>query len=67
LVGLARSEQQVLVDAAIALFVDHNICFRESLGADALLIFPGLIKQKRPLLEEFETVDDMSYIVRGQC
>lgn len=66
LVGLARLEQQVLVDAAIALFVDHNICFRESLGADALLIFPGLIKQKRPLMEESETVEDMSYIVRGR-
>jgi WD domain, G-beta repeat len=64
--GLGQDEQQSLVDAAVVRFVDHNICFRESLGPDTLLIFPGLIKQKRPLLEETETIEDMSYIVRGR-
>jgi hypothetical protein len=38
-----------LLDAAILRFLQHNICFRETLGDETLLIFPGLIKQKRPL------------------
>lgn len=66
LAGLPPTERQILVDAAVARFVDHNICFRESLGTDALLIFPRLIKQKRPLLAEVETVDDISYVICGR-
>ena len=66
LANLEQAEQQVLLDAAIARFLSHNICFRETLGTEALLIFPGLIKQKRPLLDDVETVEDMSYIVRGR-
>ncbi len=66
LADLGRQEQEILLDAAIARFVNHNICFRESLGAEALLIFPGLIKQKRPLLEETEIIEDISYVVRGR-
>jgi len=64
--GLEKSEQQILLDAAILRFLQHNLCFRETLGNDTLLIFPGLIKQKRPLQDEFESVDDVSYIVRGR-
>lgn len=63
---LAPDEKQVLVDAAVARFLEHNLCFRETLGAETLLIFPGLIKQKRPLYDAVETVDDMTYVVRGR-
>ncbi|MBE8471235.1 TIR domain-containing protein [Streptomyces justiciae] len=63
---LAPDERQVLVDAAVARFLEHNLCFRETLGAETLLIFPGLIKQKRPLYDAVETVDDMTYVVRGR-
>lgn len=66
LADLETAEQQVLLDAAVARFLTHNICFRETLGADTLLIFPGLIKQKRPLLDEVEAVEDVSYLVRGR-
>jgi len=63
---LGKSEQQILLDAAILRFLEHSICFRETLGSETLLIFPGLMKQKRPLTNDLDTVDDMSYIVRGR-
>lgn len=64
--GLEKPEQQILLDAAVLRFLQHNLCFRETLGNDTLLIFPSLIKQKRPLQDEFASVDEVSYIVRGR-
>ncbi|MEU6373515.1 TIR domain-containing protein [Streptomyces sp. NPDC046909] len=63
---LSPAERQVLLDAAVVRFLEHNLCFRDTLGAEILLIFPGLIKQKRPLFDAVETADDMTYVVRGQ-
>jgi small GTP-binding protein len=64
--GLEPSEQQLLLDAAVLRFLEHSICFRETLDADTLLIFPALIKQKRPLQDDTPFSDDISYIVRGR-
>ena len=64
--GLEKTEQQTLIDAAVLRFLEHNICFRETLGNETLLVFPNLIKQKRPLQDKFESIDDVSYIVRGR-
>jgi len=48
-------------------FIGHNICFRETLGSDTLLIFPALIKPKKDLLlMKLKPFDDISYIIRGQ-
>ncbi|MET0646792.1 MAG: TIR domain-containing protein [Pyrinomonadaceae bacterium] len=67
LAGLAQAESQVLLDAAILRFLQHNICFRETLGDDeTLLVFPALIKQKRPLQDDLPSTDDISYVVRGR-
>ncbi|HXF41542.1 MAG TPA: TIR domain-containing protein [Blastocatellia bacterium] len=66
LVGLSPAESQILLDAAILRFLEHNICFRETLDTDTLLIFPSLIKQKRPLQDDLPSADDISYIVRGR-
>jgi hypothetical protein len=33
--NLAVAERQVLLDATVGRFLSHNICFRETLGADA--------------------------------
>jgi small GTP-binding protein len=63
---LAQSEQQILLDAAVVRFLEHNICFRERLTNENLLIFPGLIKQKRPLQDDIPSTDDISYIVRSR-
>ena len=64
--GLDKEEQQVLLDASVVRFLEHNVCFRESYGSDNLLIFPSLIKQKRPLRDDIPSTDDISYIVRGR-
>jgi hypothetical protein len=47
---LAKGEKDILVDAA-ALFLDHNVCFRETdpLNGRAYLVVPELINLKRPL------------------
>jgi small GTP-binding protein len=66
LAGLAQEESQILLDAAILRFLAHNICFRETLNEETLLIFPGLIKQKRPLQDDLPATDDISYVVRGR-
>ncbi|HEY6188106.1 MAG TPA: TIR domain-containing protein [Pyrinomonadaceae bacterium] len=66
LAGLSPAESQVLLDAAILRFLQHNICFRETLNEETLLIFPGLIKQKRPLQDDLPSTDDISYVVRGR-
>ncbi len=63
---LEKPEQQILLDAAILRFLQHNLCFRETFGNDTLLIFPGLIKQKRPLQDDLPATDDVSYVVRGR-
>jgi small GTP-binding protein len=66
LAGLSQTESQLLLDAAILRFLQHNICFRETLNEETLLIFPGLIKQKRPLQDDLPATDDISYVVRGR-
>ena len=64
--GLEPREAQTLLDAAILRFLEHNICFRDTFGDDTLLIFPSLIKQKRPLQDDAPATDDISYVVRGR-
>jgi small GTP-binding protein len=66
LTNLPPQESQVLLDAAVLRFLTHNICFRESLGEETLLVFPALIKQKRPLKDDLHYTEDISYIVRGR-
>lgn len=63
---LDEAERHILLDAAELRFLEHNVCFRETFDEDTLLIFPGLIKQKRPLEDDFTATDDVSYVVRGR-
>ncbi len=62
---LKQNERNILLDAAIFLFLEHNICFRESLGNTSYLIFPALINQKKPILEEVKLEEDVSYRISG--
>ncbi len=62
---LTEREQEILLDAASILFLQHHVCFRETLGTQTFLIFPSLINQKRPLLDELETLEGYSYIATG--
>ncbi|HYX26742.1 MAG TPA: toll/interleukin-1 receptor domain-containing protein, partial [Thermoanaerobaculia bacterium] len=63
--GLAAGKREVLLAAATALFLKHNLCFRETLAQQTLLVFPSLINQKRPMITDIETVDDVSYHIVG--
>lgn len=65
--GLARGEREILVDSAAALFLEHNVCFRETdpLNGRSYLVFPELINLKKPLLDEEPTEDGVAYTVSG--
>jgi hypothetical protein len=65
LAGLQEQDQKVLLGAVTVLFVEHNVCFRERLGATTLLVFPDLIQKKKPRLEADRVVEDVSYRVVG--
>ena len=66
--GLAAAEQKILLDSAALLFLEHNVCFRETspLTMTSYLVFPDLINLKRPVIEEEKpTLDGVSYTVSG--
>jgi hypothetical protein len=66
LAGLREGDGRVLLDAAIVLLLEHNVCFRERLGSRALLIFPELINEKPPALAALaDASDDVSYVIEG--
>ncbi|HEX5727750.1 MAG TPA: GTP-binding protein, partial [Longimicrobiaceae bacterium] len=66
--ALSAEERSVLLDAAALLFLEHNVCFRETdpLNAQSYLVFPELINLKKPPLEnEAPTEDGVAYTVSG--
>jgi WD40 repeat protein/GTPase SAR1 family protein len=66
LAGLGETDRQTLIDAAATLFLEHNTCFRETHESATYLIFPELINQKRPKIDDgFEPEYDASYSVTG--
>ena len=69
LTGLNERDRQTLLDAATVLFLGHNLCFRETERAVTYLIFPELINQKKPRVDDKDKVelqDDVSYSVSGE-
>jgi GTPase SAR1 family protein len=63
---LTEDEQSILLDSAALLFLEHNVCFRETdLGAKSYLVFPELINLKKPVLAGDETEDSVAYTVTG--
>jgi WD40 repeat protein len=66
--GLTKQDRDTLIRATAQLFLQHNICFRETdpLGGQSYLIFPELINLKKPLAKDERTVvDGVSYTVSG--
>jgi small GTP-binding protein len=66
--GLSLAQRSILIDAATLLFLEHNICFRETdpLTSQSYLVFPDLINLKRPAVDGGEpTTDDVAYTVTG--
>ncbi|MEP6669453.1 MAG: TIR domain-containing protein [Chthoniobacter sp.] len=67
LAGVTEAERVILLDSAAVLFLEHNVCFRETdlLGA-TYLVFPELINLKRPLDEDGPPVEDgVAYTASG--
>jgi WD40 repeat protein len=65
LARLEADERVTLLDAAASLFLNRNLCFRETLGRSTYLVFPALIKQKRPKAGAAEMKDDVAYRITG--
>ena len=65
---LFPNERDVLLDSAVVLFLQHNVCFRESdpLTSQTYLVFPELINLKRPSIDEEKPLEDgVAYSVTG--
>jgi GTPase SAR1 family protein len=64
---LPAGERDVLVDSAVLLFLQHNVCFRETdpLRMEPYLVFPELINLKKPPEDEAATEDGVAYRVSG--
>ena len=64
---LSKGEGDVLLDSAALLFLDHNVCFRETdpLRMEPYLVFPELINLKKPPEEEEATEEGVAYTVTG--
>lgn len=63
--NLNENEQKILLDAATVLFIEHNLCFRETFNEQTFLVFPSLINEKRPADETTPTEEGASYRVKG--
>ncbi len=64
---LPEDDRDVLLDAATLLFLEHNVCFRETdpLRREPYLVFPELINLKKPLEEEAAVEDGVAYTASG--
>lgn len=63
---LNASEREMLLDSAALLFLEHNVCFRETdLLMEPYLVFPELINLKKPLEDDAATEDGAAYTVSG--
>jgi len=66
--NLSAAERDILLDSAALLFLEHNVCFRETspLTSTSYLVFPDLINLKRPIIEDEQPIEDgVSYTVSG--
>lgn len=63
--NLSENERKILLDAAAVLFLERNVCFRETFGEQTFLVFPSLINEKRPADETLKTEEGASYRVKG--
>ena len=68
LAGVSHEDRDVLLDSTVLLFLEHNVCFRETdpLNSQSYLVFPELINLKKPVVEDEKANEDgMAYTVSG--
>jgi WD40 repeat protein len=62
---LSDELQTALLDAVAGLFLQRNLCFRETVNNRTFLVFPSLINEKPPSASNSGLTDDVSYRVIG--
>jgi small GTP-binding protein len=62
---LSEDESKILLDAVAVLFLERNLCFRETFNNQTFLVFPSLINEKRPIDENIKLEEGASYRVKG--
>ena len=65
---LSAGDRAVLIDSAITMFLQHNICFREthSLSSRVYLVFPQLINLRKPSSAYEQSIEEgAAYTVTG--
>jgi hypothetical protein len=65
---LSDEEHEVLLDSAVATFLAHSVCFRETdpLTGRSYLVFPELINLKKPVVPDMQPIDEgPAYTVSG--
>jgi hypothetical protein len=65
---VAKIEQDTLIDSVVAMFLEHNVCFRETdpLNGKSYLVFPELINLRKPTTPNEEATEDgTAYTVSG--
>lgn len=66
--AVSTIERQILIDSAAVMFLEHNICFRETdpLNGQSYLVFPELINLRKPLAADEPSVEEgPAYTVSG--
>jgi small GTP-binding protein len=66
--NMTSAECELLLDASAVLFLEHNVCFRETdpNNMQTYLVFPELINLKRPADEKDKPIEDgVAYTVNG--
>ncbi|MGH3911394.1 MAG: TIR domain-containing protein [Pseudonocardiaceae bacterium] len=65
---LSVEEREVLLDSAVAKFLAHSVCFRETdpLTERSYLVFPALINLRKPMVDDEHPIDEgAAYTVSG--
>lgn len=65
---LSDAERDVLLDSAVAMFLEHNVCFRETdpLSSRVYLVFPELINLRKPAIDDGQPVEEtIAYTISG--
>ena len=64
--GISDLERQIILEAAVSLFLRQNICFREKVGSEAVLVFPSLFHSDKLSTTDQHNDNGPSYIVNGR-
>ncbi|HKR49512.1 MAG TPA: TIR domain-containing protein [Pseudonocardiaceae bacterium] len=68
LAALSAEERGILLDSAVAMFLAHSVCLRETspLTTHSYLVFPELINLRKPVIADEQSIEEgVAYTVSG--